>query len=249
MKVAYVLFAKPPIHGFVKTRLANEVGPDTALELYKLMLKWHWETLAKLDHSSTHMVEHSDVKIRVQIKSKSFVFIAQPLDMKLKKAVKYFNFLPNVKKLKFREQSSGNLGERLSNAFLYLQKDFDFIIVWGSDIAALTHHNIQKSLEYRNSACILPASDGGYCLLGINSKLFCVDIFNQVSWSTKNTFNTQKKRFDNLGVPIVTMPRMPDLDTSRDIIRNITYMQRFSNEVYKKRLADLNVFWKNGNDS
>ncbi len=45
MKVACMLFAKPPISGFAKTRLARDLGEGVSLRLYRLMLRWQWENL------------------------------------------------------------------------------------------------------------------------------------------------------------------------------------------------------------
>ena len=45
MKVACIIFAKSPISGFTKTRLARDLGEDVTLRLYRLMLRWQWENL------------------------------------------------------------------------------------------------------------------------------------------------------------------------------------------------------------
>ena len=234
IKVAYVIFAKPPIRGFVKTRLADSLGKEFALNLYQLILKWHWETLQKINYFTSIPGD-----LNIKVKPALYIFVAQPMDMKLSRAVKYFDFLPKIKNLKFKEQSTGGLGHRLSHAFTYFKKNFNFIIVWGSDIACLTYHDIEKSLVYYSSACVLPAYDGGYCLLGLNSGLFHQDIFKEISWSTRHTFSMQKKRFDSLNIPFTIMHKMPDLDTSQDIIKNIIYMEKSSHTIYKNRLEDL----------
>ena len=239
MKVACVLFAKPPIAGFVKTRLALNLGEPTTLRLYRLMLEWQWENLRNLMEVSQKRLEN---ETRVQLKP--FVFLAQPLDMKLKAAVHHFSFLPPVKGIRFQAQSSGDLGERLSNAFRTLKSRFDFMIVWGSDIPSLVHYDIEKALSHRTSACLLPASDGGYCLIGIHSKLFDENLFQKIAWGTKNTFLTQKKRFNDLNLPVNIMHTMPDLDNPRDIIRNILYMKKQDDPIYKKRIDALNSFWE-----
>ena len=166
--------------------------------------------------------------------------------MKLKESIRLFDFLPTLKKVSFREQARGGLSVRLSNAFAYTkQKRFDFIIAWGSDIPSLTQHDIAKTLEFRNSACLIPALDGGYSLIAINTKFFQNEIFEKITWSTRKTFLMQKQRFSDLGVPVHIMPAIPDLDTTKDIIKNIIYMKQFSDLVYKERCSSMSTFWNN----
>ncbi len=166
--------------------------------------------------------------------------------MKLAESIRLFHFLPKLKKTSFREQARGGLGLRLIDAFGYSKrKGFDFIIAWGSDIPSITQYDIEKTLEFHDSACLIPAFDGGYSLIAMNAKFFQNDIFEKIAWSTKKTFLMQKQRFNELGVPVHIMPAIPDLDTAKDIIKNIQYMERFLDPVYKTRCSSMSAFWNN----
>ncbi len=240
MKIAFILFAKPPILGCVKTRLAHNLGDKTTLKFYQLMLRWQWDNFKNIINQL-----ESKKDIVVKLKFSLFIFLAKPFNLKKREVIATFKFLPSIKKLKFEEQKGADLGSRLADAFGMLKKKkFNFILIWGSDIPSLTQYDIEKALKYRNSACLIPAMDGGYSLIGINSNYFQKELFENIIWSSKKTFSMQKKRFNDLKIPVHIMDAIPDLDTIKDIIKNILYMQKFNEEVYKDRLALISSFFE-----
>ncbi len=244
MKIAWVPFAKAPIEGYAKTRLAKNLGDLFANEIYKLILEWQWDNLEAINSIKGIPKEIDLSPGKTKINSKLFIYIASPLNIKLKKAIELFHFLPKIKNASFHEQSKGDLGERLHSAVMSLKKKNDYVAIWGSDIPVLTKFDFEEILKDLSRACIIPAFDGGYCLIGINMQEYHPDLFKNIPWNSRSTLKKQKERFKELNIPLRVLPPKPDFDEAKDIIRNILYMQNNLNEIYKKRISKLSLFLK-----
>ena len=244
LKVAWVLFAKPPIAGFAKNRISMVLGNEVSLSLYKLWLRWHWDNFREIGSEKDDSLVPG-----IKVYSTFFLFMAQPLGMGIRLARKYFyeigpSRLSWRKKIKFREQKGKNLGERLANAILSLKKNFDLIVIWGSDAAVLTADHLKKVLLYHTSACIIPAYDGGYNLIAVRSDYFKRELFDNILWSSPKTFKMQKKRFDDLNIPLYIMDKMPDIDTPSAILRTYLYMKENECSAYQDRIEKWSRFWE-----
>ena len=244
LRVAWTLFAKTPIDGFVKTRISKILGNEATLAFYKLCLKWQWDNFKEI---SVHknIPDFPDL----QFKSSFLVFTAQPAGISLRVSKKYFyetGLTDSIqqKKIRFICQKGKNLGERLLNAVLKLQKDFDLIVVWGSDAVTLTADHLKKILFHHNFSCIIPASDGGYNLITIKTDCFKKELFHNILWSTSKTFSMQKKQFDDLNIPLHIMDVMPDVDTPSAILRTYLYMKENKSSIYQDRIKEWALFWE-----
>ncbi len=152
-----LIFTRNPELGKCKTRLAAKVGDEAALDIYKFLLN--------------HTVE-----ITSGLYSKKAVYYSEEIWQK--------DIWDNTifdKKL----QVGKDLGERMANAFLEgFQKDFEKIIVIGSDMYDLSQQNLETAFAAldKNEFVIGPAVDGGYYLLGM--KCFIPEVFQDKEWGT-----------------------------------------------------------------
>ena len=244
LKVAWTLFAKTPIDGFVKTRISEILGNDATLAFYKLCLKWQWDNFKEINDYK-HLPDFPDLQLEFSF----FVFTAQPAKVSLHLSKKYFykaGLADSIqrKKIKFICQEGKNLGKRLFNAVVRLQKDFDLVVIWGSDSVTLTVEHLKEVLSCYNFPCIIPAYDGGYNLISIKTGLFRKELFHNVLWSSSKTFIMQKKRFDDLNIPLHIMNTMPDVDTPSAILHAYLYMEENKSPTYQNRIKEWSLFWK-----
>ncbi len=152
-----IIFTRNPELGKVKTRLAKDVGDQSALEIYEFLLK-HIVSVTK-DLKFTKEVHYSEEIQHNDIWEE---------DIYIKK-----------------KQIEGGLGEKMEQAFLSgFKNGYKNIIIIGSDLYDLNREELEdafKALETFEYV-LGPAEDGGYYLLGMN--LFNQKIFKNKAWGT-----------------------------------------------------------------
>jgi len=236
VKTAWVLFAKPPIQGKVKTRIGNLLGQDFALELYSKILSWQWQNL-------------TDIKgfFSSKYKTKLYIYTAPPKHINLRKASSLLKKTEKVGKpvrVKFRLQTHGSLGNKLETAIGELLKTHDNVIIWGADIPLLHIEHFKMVIDQYPKASIIPATDGGYSLVSVSRQEYKPGIMQNIPWSTNKTLSTQLQRFDALDITYNLLDAVPDLDTPKDIIRNILFMKNHPHERYSERIKELAALLK-----
>src|SRR5690606_37115102 len=93
-------------------------------------------------------------------------------------------------------QKGNDLGERMLNAFSQNLRNYDKVIIIGSDIYELKTEHIEQAFHKLNNHDVVigPAKDGGYYLLGLKS--LKPEIFKNKNWGTssvlKNTIQDLK---------------------------------------------------------
>ena len=156
-----LIFAKNPVAGRVKTRLAKDVGEKKALQVYQYLL----------DHSA---------KVTSRVNASKQVWYADHIKEKDIWDNEVFE-----KKL----QSGDHLGERMENAFRSaFAEGYEKVVIVGTDLYDIQPADIDKAFQKLDefSAVIGPAKDGGYYLLGMNSMI--TKVFRNKKWSTDSVF-------------------------------------------------------------
>ena len=156
-----LIFAKNPVAGRVKTRLAKDVGEKKALQVYQYLL----------DHSA---------KVTSRVNASKQVWYADHIKEKDIWDNEVFE-----KKL----QSGDHLGERMENAFRSaFAEGYEKVVIVGTDLYDIQPADIDKAFQKLDefSAVIGPAKDGGYYLLGMNSMI--TKVFKNKKWSTDSVF-------------------------------------------------------------
>lgn len=193
-KRCILLFAKYPEKGHVKSRLAADLGEETARRLYQCFVLDFVETL-----------ENSRFPVKI------FFY---PPDAGAGMEQRFgsgHSYIP---------QRGGDLGERMKNAFTdTFSEGFSEAVLIGSDIPDMTDRAINEafmSLD-NHEAAIGPAVDGGYYLVGFRKSAFLPEIFNGITWSADTVFDSTMKIFRKSGYSVHILPEWSDVDTLADL--------------------------------
>ena len=205
-----IIFVKYPQAGFVKTRLAKEIGKVKASLLYRLFVE---TILARTEDTGfTRVIFYSPAHKRKQIK----------------------DWLgPN---LKLYPQEEEVLGDRLSYAFRFaFEKGAKRVIVIGTDSPTLDREVVLDAFErLKNVQCVLgPALDGGYYLLGLSS--FYREIFKGIEWSSDKVFNQTLESLKKLKIKFSLLDEDFDIDNINDLM----ILRRRLPQIHKTNSADL----------
>ena len=190
MKKALIIFVRKPELGKVKTRLAATMGEEKALAVYRKLLE------------HTHHISE-------EVKAEKFVFYFDEIEE---------NDLWSVGNFNKRQQSSGDLGEKMQDAFSTLfSEGYNDIAIIGSDCYELTTAIIEDAFEMvkQNDLVIGPANDGGYYLLGMK-KLY-PQLFNNVQWSTEKVLAQTLAASTSAGLLYCLLPQLTDIDIEADL--------------------------------
>lgn len=189
MSEALIIFVRNPELGKVKTRLAQTVGPQMALDIYKQLLQHTLDITKKLAVNK-------------------YVFYAGAFsEMDMWKESGYYQLL----------QKNADLGEKMHHSFRMLfEKEHSKVVIIGSDCIELTQEIIQQAFDVltTNDAVIGPANDGGYYLLGI--KMLYPHLFTNKQWSTGDVYETTINDFKKLDLKYFVLPVLIDIDTEED---------------------------------
>lgn len=196
-KKLLIVFAKNPIKGQVKTRLAKTIGNEKALKVYRYLLGNIQREVQALDVDIaiyyTHFIDHKDD------------WQHDRLEKKL--------------------QIKGDLGEKMGQAFQQgFAQGYQRVIGIGTDVHDLKAADIQTGFDQleKNRYCFGPANDGGYYLIGMTD--YKPELFQNKSWSTASVLKEtlQDLRTENVAL----LSEKMDIDTYEDLqqieeLRNI----------------------------
>lgn len=186
-----LLFAKEPLPGKVKTRLARDIGATRAAALYEAMLR--------------------DTLERSRRVSASPVLAYSPVG-----GTAYFAQLAPEATLLL--QPDGDLGVRLQAAFTAaFELGFEHVAAVGSDAPHVPAAWIEEAFERlaREHGVIGPATDGGYWLIGLSRP--APGLFERVRWSSAATRADTEARAVECGVELAVLRETFDVDTSGEL--------------------------------
>lgn len=183
---------KDPVLGHCKTRLAQSLGDEKALEIY----------IQLLDYTA---------EITEKVEAERFIFSTSKLNDKSR----WEN-----PKTQFQIQSQGDLGTRMHNAIRHVfDLGFEKAIVIGSDCAEMNAQDIEKAFNELESKDIVigPAIDGGYYLIGM--KKLTPSLFQNIEWSTASVCKDTISKVKKLNLSFARLPEKSDIDYEEDLKR------------------------------
>lgn len=187
MKDLLIVFIKNPILGKVKTRLAEDIGEEKALEVYNQLLR---KTLEVSKESNTDVkVYFSDQKDNsIWPEESSEIQSGSDLGEKMKNA--------------------------LQEGF---ESNYERICLIGSDLPDITLDLIKKAFQSLSfmDVVIGPAHDGGYYLIGMR-KIF-PEIFEDMTWSTSAVLEKTLERLTKNKESYFLLETKNDIDTKKDL--------------------------------
>lgn len=180
-----LIFAKNPILGKAKTRLAASVGDEKALEIYRFLLDYTAQmaqaVAATRQVCYTHYIGQDD---------------AFP-DAVFEKTM----------------QQTGDLGERMQAAFASaFAAGYQRVVIIGSDCYELSSELLQEAFDTlaHKDFVIGPAKDGGYYLLGMRQ--LTPKLFENKAWSQAGLADATVADFDALNASYTRLPLLSDID-------------------------------------
>lgn len=189
-----LLFLKAPEPGKVKTRLAAALGDETAAAIYRRLVENQLRNIPP------------DWRVRV---------VYDPPD-----ALECFQAWLGTW-LEYRPQLPGDLGVRLAAAAAEaFAEGTETVFCIGGDCPNLCSDTLTEArsrLLEGNHLVFIPADDGGYVLVGLNSP--CPEIFENIPWSTPETLLVSLNRAEAEGRKVALLPSKFDIDTRADLER------------------------------
>jgi hypothetical protein len=190
-----IVFAKFPLPGRVKTRLAAGTNTNFATGLYSCFVQDIFTQLSTLTVSLELSLgfEHDQSEISAWIPQKKIITF----------------------------QSGATLGDRMSNAFRNaFSKGCERVILIGSDAPDLPITIYNEAIHSLRSSdmCLGPSEDGGYYLIGFNRKSFTDMIFKYINWSTPTVLEESKSRINSTGLSCAFLHPWNDNDELDDVI-------------------------------
>ncbi len=186
MSPTALIFLKTPRPGFVKTRLAKDLGNEAACQIYRHLAE---KTLSQIpcDWPCHIYFTPSDAELEIR------------------------DWLG--KKPQYHPQSEGDLGLRLSTA---CEQAFtagaSSVVLLGGDCPGIQSEHLKIAAQElaKGKSVIGPARDGGYWLLGLPKH--CPEVFEKIRWSTSEVFSITQKHLQDAQLPPTLLPTLEDVD-------------------------------------
>jgi rSAM/selenodomain-associated transferase 1 len=188
--VAVSVLAKAPIPGLAKTRLIPALGADGAAALQEKLIARAVTNAVKADIGPVTLWVTPDDE--------------HPL----------FGSLRKQFGVTLARQPDGDLGERMNAAV-----GSESTLVIGTDCPALTadHLALAAATLMLHDAVVIPATDGGYVLIGLHKPQQA--LFTGMTWGTATVMDETRRRMKALALSWRELPALWDVDTPEDLAR------------------------------
>ncbi|MDY6942099.1 MAG: TIGR04282 family arsenosugar biosynthesis glycosyltransferase [Pseudomonadota bacterium] len=189
-----LVFARAPVVGQVKTRLARRIGPAAATRWHRQMTLKTLTTLHAARLAPVWLVGVPDIR-------HPFFFSCR----------RRFS-------LRLRRQSRGDLGRRMNHALCQALRVANRAVLIGTDCPALGYADLDAALQHlaRGAEIVLgPSTDGGYVLVGANRP--APGLFHGIDWGTERVMAQTYRRLSTLNRSWRCLPPKPDVDHYADL--------------------------------
>lgn len=193
-----IVFARAPILGQVKTRLARSLGDAMTLKVYEYLLANALEmaVASQFDRVCCYTDKPDHI---------------------------FFNhWLPQNRQHQqgrtviMATQSGDDLGERMLTAIRQQLLSSESVALMGSDCLQLDTAILnQVALELRQQHVIIPANDGGYVLIGFKKEAEH-SVFESINWGSDQVFSDTLQKFKSAALACKQFPSLQDIDTIED---------------------------------
>lgn len=191
---AIAILAKAPVPGLAKTRLIPALGANGAARAQRQFIGQTLHT-AQQSHLGAITLwcapnaQHR--RFRALQKHFDVICLAQP---------------------------SGDLGERMKRCaeHHFAQSNAAPLLIIGTDCPILSPGRLAEAARslHQHDACLIPAEDGGYVLLGL--KKMMPEVFEDIDWSTPRVLSQTQERLRQAGASVAILPTLWDVDEPAD---------------------------------
>ncbi len=188
-----VIFAKAPAPGLAKTRLIPALGTAGSARLARQLIN---HTVAQALDAAIGPVEIC-------------VTPDEPHDS--------WEDLTLPSALHWSVQGDGDLGQRMARAAQRVIEQGESILLIGTDCPQLTAEvlRLAAAVLTQYDTCLVPVSDGGYGLLGLNH--YIPTLFSDIPWSTASVAALTQQRILEAGLSLKPLPTLHDIDEPQDL--------------------------------
>jgi rSAM/selenodomain-associated transferase 2/rSAM/selenodomain-associated transferase 1 len=190
------VFAREPVAGEVKTRLARSVGARAAADVYA--------ELATLCFDAAAEAKRRGSVARVEL-------WCTPAD----RAPRCAEWAAQHG-FDLRAQREGDLGTRMREAMTTALARGERVILVGTDCPGIDADVLAAAAAALDAhdAVLVPAVDGGYVALGLARPL---DVFADIPWSTPEVAAATRRRLAAAGARWSELPALRDIDDAEDL--------------------------------
>jgi hypothetical protein len=192
------VFAKAPVPGRVKTRLARTLGAEAAASTYRALAERTLATAAAARRAG--VVGAIELWLDPESDPAAIAPWRDRYDVTIE------------------TQAGDDLGARMRNALRSSTTRGVPALLVGTDVPGFDVAYLARAaaaLE-RHDAVVGPAEDGGYVLIGLARD---VDVFGGIPWSTPTVMAATRARLAAAGASYVELPPLWDVDTHDDFLR------------------------------
>lgn len=194
-RCSLVVMARSPVPGQVKTRLIPFIGSQRATQVYRSLLSHALQELKQVEVSRVLSCTPDTHHATLRSFSSQYGW-------------------------RRRYQVQGDLGNRMARIFSRCQRESDYTIIVGSDLA-----NINKQMIYQcidrltagNDLVLGATEDGGYGLIAM-SRLHS-GVFRKIPWSTDRVLQVTMSRARQMKLKTAIIDGLWDVDTYKDYRR------------------------------
>jgi len=196
--VTLQVFARNPVAGQVKTRLAAAIGNDEAAAIYARLVERTLETAASA--RAAGIVDRLELWASPDTDAPAFT-----------------EWRDNYR-VELRRQCGMDLGARMRHALHSALASGSHAILIGTDCPLLDVSYLARAAAALDDhpAVFGPAEDGGYVLVGLAR---AVDAFSGIPWSTADTMALTRAKLAAQGVRWQELPTLWDVDSAADLAR------------------------------
>jgi len=189
-----LVFAKAPIPGHAKTRLAGKLGARGAARLQARLTR--------------HSVKTA---VAARLAPLQLWYATRPVHA-------FFAACRREYPLTLHAQHGSDLGWRMQHALAVALHGSRYAVLMGSDCPALTSAVLKKAFKTLSSGAdvvLVPALDGGYVLIGVRHS--AARLFQGISWGSEHVLAQTRVRLRRLGLSWVELPPLADVDRPQDL--------------------------------
>jgi uncharacterized protein len=187
-----IIFTRYPVPGQAKTRLIPALGATGAADLQRRMTAW---TIAT--------AQQTPYPIQIQ-------FCGGTID-------ELRSWLGD--KLSYVAQSTGDLGDRMAQAFDQgFGAGHDRVVIIGTDCPGIDRAILDQAFTALASHDLVlgPAADGGYYLIGLRRSI--PELFQSIAWSTATVRAQTLEIATELNLTYALLSELSDIDRPEDLV-------------------------------
>lgn len=213
MSLAVIVFAKVPLAGQAKTRLAPALGAGGAAALAERMLV---HAVAQAAEAVRRIEAAARSEHGGDMGSACSLEVCVSPDGAEHPAIS--GLASSHPRLRRSGQGEGDLGQRMARALERALRTHRGALLMGTDAPALDALRIaQAGAALRDhDAVFVPALDGGYVLVGLARP--CPELFAGMAWSTPQVMQHTRERAARAGLRMAELEAVADIDEPADLV-------------------------------